>query len=123
MKQFSVGDVSHHKSEDDCWIILNNDVYDVTSFLHEHPGGKDVLFKYAGQDATRGFTKIVDHEQNTDVDMVLKKTQVGTLLKKATTIFNPNNNNNKNKKSNYNFIILITSIIIVFILATFISSQ
>lgn len=32
-------EVKKHKSTDDCWVILHSKVYDVTSFVKEHPGG------------------------------------------------------------------------------------
>lgn len=38
-----------------CLIILEEYVYDVTSFLREHPGGDKILKAYAGRDATAAF--------------------------------------------------------------------
>lgn len=32
-------ELKKHISKDDCWVILHSKVYDVTSFVHEHPGG------------------------------------------------------------------------------------
>lgn len=31
--------VADHKSADDLWIIVDEDIYDVSKFHHEHPGG------------------------------------------------------------------------------------
>ena len=39
-QRFSVADVAAHKTADDLWIIVDEDVYDLTSFADEHPGGK-----------------------------------------------------------------------------------
>ncbi|RYP09820.1 hypothetical protein DL764_001074 [Monosporascus ibericus] len=47
--------VGKHASEDDCWMVLHGKVYDITSFVTKHPGGKGILLKYAGQDATAAF--------------------------------------------------------------------
>jgi len=58
--------VSHHKTADDCWVILNNKVYDVSNFLGDHPGGKKAIMVYAGKDATEEFEML--HAPN-----VLKK--------------------------------------------------
>lgn len=28
------------------WVIINNLVYDLTEFIHIHPGGQEVLLEY-----------------------------------------------------------------------------
>ena len=40
-KTFSQSDVSAHKKPDDLWIIVDEDVYDLTKFQAEHPGEID----------------------------------------------------------------------------------
>ena len=37
-KTFSQSDVAAHKKPDDLWIIVDEDVYDMTKFQAEHPG-------------------------------------------------------------------------------------
>lgn len=44
--------VACHKRPEDCWIIVDAEVYDVTSWLRRHPGGSDVLQHYGGEDAS-----------------------------------------------------------------------
>ncbi|PVG04131.1 hypothetical protein CPB86DRAFT_693832 [Serendipita vermifera] len=54
----SYDEVKRHNTAESCWVILNGDVYDVTEFLNVHPGGKHVILKVAGTDATRIFAPI-----------------------------------------------------------------
>jgi len=39
-KTFAANDVATHKKADDLWVIVDEDVYDLTKFQDEHPGGK-----------------------------------------------------------------------------------
>jgi len=39
-QSFKASDVATHKKPDDLWIIVDEDVYDLTKFQEEHPGGK-----------------------------------------------------------------------------------
>jgi cytochrome b involved in lipid metabolism len=39
-KTFSTADVASHNSASDLYIIVDEDVYDLTKFQDEHPGGK-----------------------------------------------------------------------------------
>ena len=50
--------VAKHKSKKDCWVILNNNVYNVTDFLPDHPGGKNAILLYAGKDGTKEFNML-----------------------------------------------------------------
>lgn len=37
-KIFSISEVAMHKKPDDLWIIVDEDVYDLTEFQADHPG-------------------------------------------------------------------------------------
>ena len=55
MKVFTLKEVSTHNSKEDCFIIIDNNVYDMSNF--SHPGGK-IIFNYAGKDATKIFKEM-----------------------------------------------------------------
>lgn len=48
----------HNDLETGIWIILHGQVYDVTKWLDDHPGGKFLLLAFAGQDATESWETI-----------------------------------------------------------------
>ena len=57
-KRLTWDEIRTHTSQDSCWIVLNDKVYDVTPFLSVHPGGKRILLGQAGKDATSMFKAI-----------------------------------------------------------------
>ncbi|XP_076325511.1 cytochrome b5-like [Tachypleus tridentatus] len=54
-QMYTVADVYEHCMPNDCWLIINDKVYDVTEFLKEHPGGEEIILEYGGRDATLSF--------------------------------------------------------------------
>ncbi|EEQ87997.2 acyl-CoA dehydrogenase [Blastomyces dermatitidis ER-3] len=54
---FSKDAVTSHNKPDNLWIIIDEDVYDLTKFQDEHPGGKKILQRVAGKDASKQFWK------------------------------------------------------------------
>jgi len=55
---FVMGDVAKHNSKESCWVVVNNQVLDVTNFLKDHPGGELAILTFAGRDATEEFNMI-----------------------------------------------------------------
>uniref|UniRef100_A0A2P2JH02 Cytochrome b5 isoform Cb5-D n=1 Tax=Rhizophora mucronata TaxID=61149 RepID=A0A2P2JH02_RHIMU len=54
-KLCSMQEASQHNTKDDCWVVIDGKVYDVSSYMDEHPGGDDVLLAATGKDATDEF--------------------------------------------------------------------
>jgi len=57
-KVYSMEEVAQHKTDKDCWVVVNGQVLNATSFLDKHPGGKAAIMLYAGKDATAEFNMI-----------------------------------------------------------------
>ncbi|KAL5359056.1 cytochrome b5-like heme/steroid binding domain-containing protein [Aspergillus floccosus] len=56
-KQYSKNEISRHTTDGDFWAIIDNAVYDLSSFQELHPGGKKILLAVAGTDATKKYRK------------------------------------------------------------------
>ncbi|PWA49245.1 cytochrome b5, heme-binding site-containing protein [Artemisia annua] len=54
-KLYTMKEASEHNSAGDCWVVIDGKVYDVSSYLDDHPGGDDVLLQATGKDATEEF--------------------------------------------------------------------
>jgi len=79
-KTYTEADVKSHNKPDSLWIIVEKDVYDLTEFQDSHPGGKKILQRVAGKDATAQFWKY----HNAGILAKYKeKLQIGSLEGKA----------------------------------------
>jgi len=58
----SPDEVAKHNSDKDCWVIIGDEVFDVTAFLGDHPGGKKAIMLFAGKDATEEFDMLHDRK-------------------------------------------------------------
>jgi flavocytochrome c len=76
-RSVSSAEVAKHNSEGDLWVIIEGKVYDLTSFLPDHPGGKKAIMLFAGKDATEEFNML--HPPNVLKKYLSPDALVGTL--------------------------------------------
>jgi len=51
--KYSKEEIAKHCTNGDCWLIIEGKVYDVSSYMEDHPGGYDIMLENAGgKDAT-----------------------------------------------------------------------
>merc|ERR1712012_976296 len=51
-------EVAKHNTKGDCWVVVSDQVLNVTNFLKDHPGGELAILTFAGKDATEEFNMI-----------------------------------------------------------------
>ena len=54
---YCMEEVAHHDGlcGRPCWLAANGKVYDVTSFIDQHPAGATAIMRHAGQDCSEDF--------------------------------------------------------------------
>ncbi|KAL1963353.1 hypothetical protein VTN77DRAFT_8474 [Rasamsonia byssochlamydoides] len=73
---YTAEDVAAHKSANDMWIVIHGKVFNITDYLHEHPGGEDVLKEVAGTDATEAYEDVGHSDEATQA---MQPYLIGTL--------------------------------------------
>ncbi len=72
---FTMEEVAKHNTKDDCYLVIKNNVYSVSSFISEHPGGPGKIISNCGQEVTGIFADI---HSNAAWDL-LKNYKIGQL--------------------------------------------
>jgi uncharacterized membrane protein len=52
----TLAEVAQHADASSCWAAINGQVYDLTDWLGQHPGGAREIIPHCGTDATAAFT-------------------------------------------------------------------
>jgi len=76
---FASEDVEEHTSPKSCWVTRDGKVYDVTQFLPDHPGGDDLILKYAGKDVGEIMKDSVEHDHSDSAYNMLDEFLIGRL--------------------------------------------
>ncbi len=54
-KTYTLAQVSQHKDGSSCWTTINGGVYDVTTWINQHPGGSEAILSLCGKDGSAAF--------------------------------------------------------------------
>ena len=73
----STAEVKRHNTKTDCWSIVNGKVYNLTSYVQNHPGGAAVISNICGKDGTNSFTN--QHNTQSKPNSVLSGFLLGSL--------------------------------------------
>lgn len=48
-------ELAKHNSANSCWLLISGKIYDVTTFLNQHPGNASTILPTCGTDATAAY--------------------------------------------------------------------
>jgi len=77
-KAFTLAEIKKHNKKGDAWTLIENKVYNISSWIPKHPGG-EIIMQAVGKDATQLFNSRghPTYVKNT----ILPKYYIGTLKK------------------------------------------
>ena len=70
-------DVASRSTAKSCYVTLGTKVYDVTSFLDDHPGGGDLILEFGGKDVTEIMGDGISHHHSDAAYEILDEHLVG----------------------------------------------
>ena len=74
----NLAEIAKHNSASDCWLLISNKVYNVTSFISSHPGGAGPILTYCGQEATQAYnTKDIGRPHSSSATAMLASYYIG----------------------------------------------
>jgi|TARA_B110000444_G_C18777050_1_gene565505 cytochrome b involved in lipid metabolism len=78
MSNITMEEVEKHNTINDCWIVSHGKVYDVSSFINKHPGGKFVIKSHAGTEVSKHYNY---HSKN--AHKIWEKYLIGEIITKS----------------------------------------
>ncbi|KAL8831179.1 MAG: hypothetical protein Q9170_005407 [Blastenia crenularia] len=57
-KLLSTEQIAKHNTAKDLWIVVDGQVWDLTEFAPEHPGGIGIILQHAGHDASESYNTV-----------------------------------------------------------------
>lgn len=72
-------EVQAHNSEKSCYVTIGTKVFDVTSFLSDHPGGGDLILEYGGKDVGKILKDELSHEHSEAAYEILDESLIGFM--------------------------------------------
>lgn len=90
-------EVAKHNNQNDCWTLIDNQVYDLTSYVNSHPGGVPNILRLCGVDGSQAFQS--QHGNQGRPNFELSKLvigSVGQVLNSTNTQSDSTSNSNSN---------------------------
>jgi len=76
-KTYSFEEVQTHNSKQSCWSAIRGKVYDLTSWISNHPGGEKAILSICGKDGTEAFVN--QHGGKNKPEKALSQFEIGEI--------------------------------------------
>jgi len=79
-KAYALSEVARHDTPDDCWMAINGEVYDLSSYLPEHPSEPEVIVAWCGREASEAYrSKMKGRAHSARADRLLAEYRIAAL--------------------------------------------
>lgn len=80
VKGYLLAEVAGHARQDDCWMAIEGSVYDITTYLPDHPSAPELILPWCGKEATQAWrTKNKGRRHSSRANQLLEKYRIGQL--------------------------------------------
>lgn len=79
VKTYKMSDIAMHKDSSSCWTAISGEVFDLTTWIKQHPGGDKAILSICGIDGTKAFEG--QHGGKAKIEMKLETFKIGNLSK------------------------------------------
>ncbi|KZP15956.1 oxidoreductase, partial [Athelia psychrophila] len=125
---YTAEDVASHTTASSCWVSRGGKVFDVSAFLNDHPGGDDLILKYAGQNIEDAMHDKDEHVHSDSAYDMLEEYAIGRLGCEATIVdenweatddFHPDDTNSEEDFTKHEFLDLRKPLLMQLLFANF----
>ena len=74
---YTLAQVATHSGSASCWTTITGNVYDLTTWIGQHPGGEGAILSICGKDGTTAF--MGQHGDNSRANATLATFKIGIL--------------------------------------------
>lgn len=76
----AMSEVARHASSEDCWMVIDTRVYDLTAYLPEHPSQPSIILPWCGKEASEAYkTKTKGRSHSAHADQALANYAIGRI--------------------------------------------
>jgi cytochrome b involved in lipid metabolism len=80
LRDYSLAEVTEHNQEKDCWMAIEGQVYDITSYLPMHPSDPEIVMPWCGKEASQAWqTKTIGRPHSSRAMHLLNRYLIGKL--------------------------------------------
>jgi len=80
LRKYSMAVVARHHQKNNCWMAIEGQVYDITTYLPAHPSVPEIVLPWCGKEATQAWqTKTIGRPHSSRAKHLLKQYLIGEL--------------------------------------------